>query len=268
MLAGYAWGQTAPDPAEIAGIRGSVRTWLDQLPRITCTERTRQTVRIGSRHEGAESTETREDSCDTHQYRLFAVQSPGVLGGTYYEPNQKRIAPDWRERLKDASLGASTGFLAALVDPRADAGLRWVRAGRVNGRPVSVYAFQAAMPEGFLLAGANGSVRVPFKGLLYADAATGALVWVEMQCIEIPRESEYIGVEVTVDFSSFDVAGRELNLPAHSRVRFRMKQGDTTNEAEYSAYRIVEFGTDTRIKFADEAAEEKKAVEEKKEDQR
>jgi hypothetical protein len=34
-----------------------------------------------------------------------------------------------------------------------------------------------------------------------------------------------------------------------------MKQGDTTNEAEYSAYRIAEFGTDTRIKFGDESGE-------------
>ena len=150
---------------------------------------------------------------------------------------------------KNASLGASTTFLAALVDPQADAGLRWVRAGRAHGRAVSLYAFQAAMPEGFLLVEGTGSVRVPFKGLLYADAATGALAWVEIQCIGIPRESEYIGAEVTVDFGSFVVAGRELNLPAHSRVRFRMKQGDTTNEAEYSAYRIAEFGTDTQIKF-------------------
>lgn len=114
------------------------------------------------------------------------------------------------------------------------------------------------MPDGFLLAEATGSVRVPFKGLLLADAASGALVWVEIQCIEIPRESEYIGAEVTVDFGSFDVVGRVLDLAAHSRVRFRMKQGDTTNEADYSAYRIAEFGTNSHIKFGDEAVEEKK----------
>ena len=257
MLAGYAWGQTAPDPAEIARIRENVRTYLDQLPRITCTERTRQTVRIGSRFEGAESTETREDSCDTRQYKLFAVQSLGVLGGKAYE-EPKRRASDWRERLKEASLATSTGFLAALIDPEAEAGLRWVRTGRANGRAVSVYAFHAAMPDGFLLAEATGSVRVPFKGLLLADAASGALVWVEIQCIEIPRESEYIGAEVTVDFGSFDVVGRVLDLAAHSRVRFRMKQGDTTNEADYSAYRIAEFGTNSHIKFGDEAVEEKK----------
>ncbi len=31
-----------------------------------------------------------------------------------------------------------------------------------------------------------------------------------------------------------------------------MKQGDTTNEAAYSAYRIAEFGTNSDIKFGDE----------------
>jgi hypothetical protein len=235
----------------MARIQDNIRTWLDQLPRITCAETTRQTIRIA----GAESTETREDSCDTHQYKMYSVQSLGMLGGKSYEPSEKRAAPDWREQLKDASLAASTGFLAALVDPRADAGLRWVRAGRANGRAVSMYAFHAAMPEGFLLAGATGSVRVPFKGLLYADAATGALVWMEIQCTGIPRESEYLAAEVTVDFGSFRVAGRELNLPAHSRVRFRMKQGDTTNEAEYTGYRFAEFGADTQIKFGGEAGE-------------
>ena len=253
MLAGYAWGQTAPDTAtEIARIRENVRTYLDELPRITCTERTRQTVRIA----GAESTETREDSCDTHQYKLFAVQSLGVLGGKAYEP--VRRGSDWRERLIEASLATSTGFPAALVDPQADAGFRWVRVGKVNGRTVSVYAFRAAMPEGYLLADSNGSVRVPFKGVLYADAVTTALVRVEIQCVDIPPESEYVGADVTVDFSSFTVAGRGIDLPAHSRVHFQMRQGDTTNEADYSAYRLAEFGTDTRIKFADEAVEDKK----------
>lgn len=255
VASGVASAQTAPDKAtEIAGIRDKIRTWLDQLPRITCIERTRQTIRMA----GVESSETREDNCDTHQYKLYSVQTPGLLGGKYDESNKKRAAPDWREQLKDASLEASTGFLAALVDPRADVGLRWVRAGWAKDRAVSLYAFQAAMPEGFLLAGTTGSVRVPFKGLLYADAATGALAWVEIQCIGIPRESEYIGAEVTVAFGSFDVAGRELNLPAHSRVRFRMKQGDTTNEAEYSAYRLAEFGTDTQIRFGDESGENKR----------
>lgn len=251
-MAGVVCGQTAPDRATgTDAVRDRIRTYLGWLPRITCTERTRQTIRMAR----AESMETREDSCDTRHYKLYSVQTLGLLGGKHYEPNTKRAAPDWREQLKDASLGASTGFLAALVDPQADAGLRWVRAGRAGGRAVSLYAFQVAMAEGFPLAGVAGSMRVPFKGLLYADAATGAVAWVEIQCIGIPRESEYTGAEVTVDFGSFDVAGRELNLPAHSRVRFRMKQGDTTNEAAYSAYRVAEFGTDTRVEFGDQRGE-------------
>ncbi len=69
------------------------------------------------------------------------------------------------------------------------------------------------------------------------------------------RDSARIGVHwsrVTVDFGPFDVAGRALNLPVRSRVRFRMKQGYTTNEAEYSAYRFAEFGAGSDIRFGDD----------------
>ena len=237
MLAGYAWGQTAPVYSEIARIRQNVRTYLDHLPRITCTETTRQSVRFT----GSESTETREDSCDTHVYKLLSLQSAGIRGGRTHE------------RLNDASLETSTGFLAALVDPTTDAGVHWL--SKWNGRTVAVYTFHAATPQGFLLADSNGSFRVPFKGLIYADAVTAALVRVEMQCMDIPRQSEYIDADVTVEFSSFNVEGRAIDLPAHSRVHFRMRQGEAINEADYSAYRLSEFGANTRITFADEVVE-------------
>jgi hypothetical protein len=34
---------------------------------------------------GAESAETREDSCDTHHYKLYSVQTLGLLGGKDFE---------------------------------------------------------------------------------------------------------------------------------------------------------------------------------------
>jgi hypothetical protein len=133
MLAGLAWGQTAPDTAtEIASIRDRVRTYLDELPRITCIESTRQTISIPL----AKLTETREDSCDTRQYKLFAVQSmAGLAGRANREPkprkglNRSPASSDWRDQLKEASLTAGTGFLAVLVDSHGDARFRRVRTG-------------------------------------------------------------------------------------------------------------------------------------------
>jgi hypothetical protein len=254
VVAGLAWGQTAPNTAtEIANIRDRVRTYLEELPRVTCIERTRQTIRVPL----AELTETREDSCDTHQYKLFAVQSLDGLGDRVHK-QRRTAAVDWRDRLKEASLDASTGFLAALVDPQADARFRWVRIAKLHGRAVSVYAFYAAMPEGYLLADSHGSVRVPFKGLLYADAGTNALVRVEIQCVHIPRKSDYEGVDVVVDFGSFNVNGRRVELPSHSLVRFQMKSGDAANAADYRGYRLADFGVDSRIRFVDGSAGETK----------
>lgn len=239
LFAGSACGQTGPD-AELGKVRENIRAYLDELPRITCTEDTRQTVRVG----GAATTETREDGCDTHEYKRLSLLSADVLRGRAYQP---------RERLTDASLETSSGFLATLVDPHVDAGLRWISTLKMKGRAVSVYTFHAAMPEGFLLADTSGPVRVPFKGLLYADAGTGALLHAQIECFDIPRGSEYIGADVSVEFSVFNVAGRRIELPSHSRIHFRMQNGSTTNEADYSGYRLAEFGTNSDIKFGDEA---------------
>lgn len=174
------------------------------MPRITCIERTRQTIRIAH----AELTEWREDGCDTRQYKLFAVQSlDGMAGRTYRQPRRHRLAAsNWRDQLKESSLTANTDFLAALADPQLSPGFRLLRTGKLDGRAVSVYAFSVATPEGYLLFDTQGSVRVPFQGRLYTDAATSALVRMAIQCHRIPRQSEYDGAEVQVDFGSFDVA--------------------------------------------------------------
>lgn len=196
----------------MASIRDHVRTFLDEMPRITCIERMRQTIGVAL----AKLTETREDSCDAHQYKLFAVQWMAGMGGRAYKapkrqtgPNHSPAPSDWREQIKEASLGESTGFLAALADPQADAGLRWVRLDKLNGRAVSVYAFHEAMLEGYLLADPNGLVRVPFKGFLYADAATSALVRVD-------NETDYRGY-------------RLANFGVDSQIRFVDKSGEEQN---------------------------------------
>lgn len=59
-----------------------------------------------------------------------------------------------------------------------------------------------------------------------------------------------------MDFGSFDVNGRIVELPSHSVVRFQMKQGgDAANEADYRGYRLANFGVDSLIRFADESVE-------------
>jgi hypothetical protein len=82
---------------------------------------------------------------------------------------------------------------------------------------------------------------VPYKGLLYADPVTGGLIRLALTCVDIPLDSDYTGVEVTLDFRSFDIAGRSVDLPAHSLVHLQMIGGQATNEADYRSYRLASF---------------------------
>lgn len=261
LFAGLALGQNAasddqPDrAAAIQQIREQARTYIQDVPRLTCTLDTRQTISIRD----FALSESREDSCDTQQYKLFAVQAVTLAEGPASVRNRSRRAvddsasSDWRDRLAPASLESISAFLAAIVDPQTHAEFTWSRMDALKGRRVSVFSFHVPASDGYALVDTNRTVRVPYQGLLYADALTGALIRVEMKCVNIPSNSEYTGAEFALDFKPFTVGGRMLPLPFHSVVHFQMTRGQATNEADYRSYSL--FSTDSEINFDADAAE-------------
>jgi hypothetical protein len=246
------------DPAGlIASIQEQARVYIEDLSRLTCIESTRQTVSIAR----FTLSEMREDSCDTQQYRLFAVQSLSLAGGPAYDPARRPGATtsDWRERLSQSSLKSNSEFLSAIA---RHTDLRWLRTETLNvdtlHQTVSVFSFQVPASEGFRLADAKRTMRVPYKGLLYADAVTGALIRATLTCTDIPRDSEYTGADLTLEFRPFSIGGRSFRLPSHSRVHFQMVGGQATNEADYRSYHLADFSADAAITFGDEVAGEKR----------
>ncbi len=257
LMAGSAFGQNSSDVAMVAKIRDHARTYLRELTRLTCIEDTRQTISVP----GVTSSETRQDRCDTRQYKLFAVQAVKLAGAPAGYNRSRRpgaSASDFSERLTDASLEANSAFFAAIVDPKSHADFRRVRADTLSGRQVLVFSFDVPASEGYVLVDGNRTVRAPYKGLIYADHVTGALVRASIKCVDIPRGSEYTGAELTLDFASFDVGGRSIDLPSHTVVRFQMDRGSAINEATYSSYHIADFSTDSAIRFDAEPVDEKR----------
>jgi hypothetical protein len=262
LFAGSAVGQnTASDDqptraAAIQQIRELARTYIQDVPRLTCIVNTRQTVSIA----GVALSESREDSCDTTRYKLFAVQAVSLAEGPASVRNRSpravdnSVSSDWRDRLAEASLQSISAFLAAIVDPRSHIEFMWVRRDTLKGRRVSVFSFRVPASEGYALVDTKRTIRVPYRGLLYADPLTSALVRVDIKCVNIPGDSEYTSADVELDFRPFPVRGRLLPLPSHSVVHFQMSRGEATNEADYRSYRL--FSTDSEMKFETDAAEE------------
>jgi hypothetical protein len=248
-------GQNTRDPEALIGkIREQARSYIQELSRLTCIETTRQTISIAH----FTSSEMREDSCSAKQYKLFAVQALSLAGGSAYDPARRGgAASDWRERLTASSLESNSEFLSAIADPRAHTDFRRLRGDTLNGRTVSVFSLNVPASEGFALTDAKRTMRVPYNGLLYADPITGALIKVTLTCMDIPRDSEYTGADLTLEFRSFNMEGRSVDLPSHSLVHFQMVGGRATNEADYNSYHLAGFSTNAEITFGDEVDEQK-----------
>lgn len=74
---------------------------------------------------------------------------------------------------------------------------------------------------------------------MFSDAETGAVLRIELQC-EIPPDSEYTELELTLDYKPAEVAGRPFVLPSHYHMHSR-------SEADYRNYR--RFDADSSITF-------------------
>jgi hypothetical protein len=162
LMARPSLGQNILEPAALIGkFQEQARTYIEDLSRLTCIENMRQAVSIRD----VTLSEMREDSCDTKQYKLFAVQSLSLAGGPAYDPARRRVGTtsDWRERLSEASLESNSEFLLAIANPQAHTDFRWLRMDTLNGRRVSVFSFHVPASEGFALADAKRMMRVPYK---------------------------------------------------------------------------------------------------------
>jgi hypothetical protein len=250
-------GSHVPDAAMAEKIRESARTYLEDLSRLTCIENTRQTISVA----GVTLSENREDSCDTRQYKLWGAQAITLAAASNALGRSRRrggatssSAANLSEQLTDASLEANSQFLEAVIHPATRADFRWVRSVTLNGQTVSVFSFAVPASEGYVLVGRKRTVRAPYKGLLYADPLTGAVIRAALKCFDIPRGFDYTGADLTLDFKPFDVGGSTMGLPSHSLVHLWMVSGEAANEANYRSYRVADFSTDSVIKFDAEPA--------------
>jgi len=245
-----------PDAAEqaraLAAVRDYALHYAERLPDFICTQVTQRTYypiedfRRQVRHDAFEEQVTfvgHKESYTVTKVNGNAVTNIGhdQLGGI-------------------RSSGEFGTLLAHTFDPKAGGDFRWDRQVTQKGQKIYIFSFRVPQPSGYALVESNRTILVAYKGVLYADPHTGAVLRIEMQC-EIPKDSEYKALDLTVDFKPTEVAGREFTLPFHYHLYSRKLAGalgqvpagrvpivsETTNEADYKAYR--RFDADSSITF-------------------
>lgn len=155
-------------------------------------------------------------------------------------PDQQRGTP---------SRGEFGTILEVIFDPQTAANLQWERPTTLDHRRLYVLAYRVPQSKGYTLTESKRKIQVPYRGFVYADAETLGVVRIEMKVLvtDIPKDSEYVNVGLTLGYEPEQVAGQEFILPAHYWLHYQMRNGMATYLAEYTNYR--KFSADATIKF-------------------
>ena len=232
----------ADQAAAISAVREYALRYTRRLPDYTCMQTTRQIIARESfgpiLHPVTDLVEDQLSFVDKE------FRKPSKVNGRPVPADEKNPF------LGTLSRGEFGNLLDIIFEPGTGADLRWDRMATLNRRRVYVLAYRVPQARGYALTESKRTIQVPFKGFVYADAETRAVVRIEMKCVDIPRDSEYTGADLALDYKSAKVGGQEFVLPAHFLLHFQMGRGLVTSEADYTAYR--RFSADTNIQFEGE----------------
>jgi hypothetical protein len=250
FLAAASFAQRRPlgdeeQAAALDAVRAYAVNYTERLPNYTCDQVIRRrtnfvlqsiAVAANSRVDAIEEQTSFAGHRETHRItkingRPAAGAELASLGGTF-------------------SQGEFGSLLDNIFSRATGSALKWERAAALNGRRVYVFAFQVPASGGYALVESARTVKVSYKGLVYADAQSSEILCIEMTCVDIPADSVYKEVALTLDYKPTLVAGQEYILPSHYRLLSRRADLQTTSEADYKAYR--RFAADATITFGDE----------------
>ncbi len=163
------------------------------------------------------------------------------------------------------SLGGSTstGEFASLMryifEPDSEASFHWERWATWNHHVSYVFNYmvdQAHSRWGIVDKESNRTVTPAYKGLIYLDRATGQIVHVTLDSMNIPADFpiQVAKEELTYDWA--DLSGQKFLLPASSDMRLDRGAFQSRNEVSFGSYR--KFSSDAVISFDEVKPETKK----------
>jgi hypothetical protein len=244
----------APDAADqsraLEALKDYALNYTQRLPNFICTQITQRTyypninIREYPRHDAIEEQITFASHKEIYKVVRINGQATNVqhdqVGGI-------------------VSSGEFGTLLANTFAPDAGAEFHWERTANRNGYKVYVFAFRVPEKKGYGLVETRRTLSVPYKGRIYADVENGAVERIELEC-EIPREAEYKILEITLDYKTAEVGGREFLLPSHyhlhsvravpppgSAAGTPARASETINEADYRSYR--RYDADSNVSF-------------------
>ena len=142
-------------------------------------------------------------------------------------------------------------MLAHIFDPATGTEFDWDHWATLRGKRMYVFAFSVPKSAGYsMLHGESKREYISaYKGLIYADHDTHAVMRIRMECVGIPADYPIKSVAITLDYELTKIGEEGFVLPFHFQLDSTDTQAIVKNEADYKLYR--KFGAEATITFGD-----------------
>lgn len=226
--------------AALDAIRSYARSYTQSLPDYVATQTIRRdiSVRRGLFFPTVRNqTDTVEEEIlyagSREIHRTIRVNGQEMVGS---EPVEEGLF----------SQGEFGALLATIFDPASAAEFRWNRAATLDKRRVYVFDFRVPdRPAGYSIIEGTAATVVGFRGSVYADMESKAVLRIQMTCTGIPSSSAYRQLGLAVDYALTEIAGREFMLPARYTLNAERLDATLTLDGRYKDYR--RFAADSKI---------------------
>jgi hypothetical protein len=176
--------------------------------------------------------------------------------------NEQALANVQHNQLGGAVSNGEFGtMLAHIFDPESGTEFDWDHWATLRGKRMYVFAFHVPKSAGYSMyhGESKREYTSAYKGLIYADRETKAVMRIKMECIDIPKDYPIKTVGITLDYAPTKIGEETYTLPFH----FELDSTDTMavikNEADYKLYR--KFGAEATITFDTEPVPEEQLKE-------
>jgi hypothetical protein len=141
-------------------------------------------------------------------------------------------------------------LLGNVFGVKTNAAFMWNGWQTLRGKRVAVFDYLVDNQHSTLRLGLSDLVRavVPYRGSIYADAATGAVLRITSVPFDIPREIQTRSIATIIDYDAVTIGEQTHLLPVEASVTLDTGSHNVLNRMEFREYR--KFEAESKITFA------------------
>lgn len=224
----------------LAAIKEYALNYVKSLPNYVCVQTTKRTITMPHAVAQDNIREMLTFSDHKESYKVETING------------KPAAAIDHDQLPGTVSSGEFGAILSHTFDAAVGTTFAWEQEATLRGKRVHVFVFRVPRTKGYSLydgRSQRGYVSA-YKGLIYADQDTQAIMRIKMDCEGIPTGFPIQDVSLTLDYNPTKIAGQEYMLPFSFELRSTQYRAITINQASYALYR--KFDAESTVQF-DEA---------------